>query len=127
MTPVRRHVSYANVVSTLALFVALGGSSYAAINLPKGSVGSRELRADGVRERHLSSGAVDASSLRTGAVRRRHIGAGQIVGTHIQDGSLRLGDLLAADLKKLSESMPAGPAGATGARGPQGPPGPAGE
>jgi hypothetical protein len=31
----RFHLSYANVVATLALFVALGGASYAATQLPK--------------------------------------------------------------------------------------------
>lgn len=33
-----------NVVAYLALFVALGGTSYAAINLPAGSVGTKQLR-----------------------------------------------------------------------------------
>ena len=33
-----------NAVAYLALFVALGGTSYAAINLPAGSVGTQQLR-----------------------------------------------------------------------------------
>jgi hypothetical protein len=33
-----------NAVAYLALFVALGGTSYAAVNLPAGSVGNRQLR-----------------------------------------------------------------------------------
>jgi hypothetical protein len=33
-----------NAVAYLALFVALGGSSYAAINLPAGSVGARQIK-----------------------------------------------------------------------------------
>lgn len=33
-----------NVVAYLALFVALGGTSYAAVSLPSGSVGTRQLR-----------------------------------------------------------------------------------
>ena len=33
-----------NVVAYVALFVALGGTSYAAVNLPKGSVGNRQLK-----------------------------------------------------------------------------------
>jgi hypothetical protein len=37
-------LSYANVVATLALFVALGGVSYAALTLPRDSVGSPQLR-----------------------------------------------------------------------------------
>jgi hypothetical protein len=40
----REGVSYANVVATLALFVALGGVSYAALTLPAGSVGRVQLR-----------------------------------------------------------------------------------
>ncbi|HWD65291.1 MAG TPA: hypothetical protein VG405_08955, partial [Solirubrobacteraceae bacterium] len=34
----------ANVVAYLALFVALGGTSYAAVNLPSNSVGNRQIR-----------------------------------------------------------------------------------
>jgi hypothetical protein len=36
-------LTYANVVATLALFVALGGASYAVTTLPAGSVGTRQL------------------------------------------------------------------------------------
>ncbi len=43
MSSALRHVRQ-NAVAYLALFVALGGTSYAAINLPKGSVGSSQLR-----------------------------------------------------------------------------------
>jgi hypothetical protein len=40
----RSRLSYANVVSTLALFLALGGASYAALTLPRNSVGTPQLR-----------------------------------------------------------------------------------
>ena len=40
----RRHLTYPNVVASLALFVALGGSSYAALKLPKNSVTTREVK-----------------------------------------------------------------------------------
>ncbi len=36
-------LTYANVVSTIALFVALGGGAYAVTTLPAGSVGQRQL------------------------------------------------------------------------------------
>jgi hypothetical protein len=42
-------LTYANVVATLALFVALGGSSYAAFVLPANSVGTQQLRNGAVR------------------------------------------------------------------------------
>jgi len=63
MRRVARHVSYANVVATLALFIALGGTSYAALNLPDGSVGSRQLKPSAVTPSKLgfSIGARAAS------------------------------------------------------------------
>ena len=46
-------LSYANVVATLALFVSLGGASYAAVALPTNSVGPRQLRSGAVTPRAL--------------------------------------------------------------------------
>jgi hypothetical protein len=40
----RRHLSYANVTATLALFVALGGGAYAATKLPKNSVTTTQVK-----------------------------------------------------------------------------------
>jgi hypothetical protein len=48
MNGIINKLTYANVVATLALFVGLGGVSYAAITLPADSVGARQLRADAV-------------------------------------------------------------------------------
>ena len=39
---------YANVASTLALAVALGGTSYAAVALPRNSVGNKQLKTSAV-------------------------------------------------------------------------------
>ena len=53
MTPFRRlrsRLSYANVTASLALFIALGGTGYAAVTLPRNSVGSAQLRKQ--RRRH---------------------------------------------------------------------------
>lgn len=47
-------LSYANVVSTLALFLALGGTGYAATVLPRGSVGTAAIRDGAVRLRDLA-------------------------------------------------------------------------
>jgi hypothetical protein len=44
MKKLRPRLTFANVVSCLALFVALGGSAYAATQLPKNSVGTRQLK-----------------------------------------------------------------------------------
>jgi hypothetical protein len=44
----RSRLTYANVIATLALFLALGGSGYAALTLPPGSVHGRQIARDAV-------------------------------------------------------------------------------
>src|SRR3954447_18260830 len=46
-------LSYANVMATVALFIALGGSSYAAFVLPRDSVGSKQIRKGAVRSTEI--------------------------------------------------------------------------
>jgi hypothetical protein len=46
-------LTYANVVASMALFIALGGASYAAIALPVNSVGPSQLRTGAVHTRAL--------------------------------------------------------------------------
>jgi hypothetical protein len=40
----RHRLTYANVMATVAVFIALGGGAYAATRLPANSVGSRQLK-----------------------------------------------------------------------------------
>ena len=61
----RPKLSYANVIATIALFVALGGAATAATNLPRNSVGTKQIR----------NGAVNANKLRKNAVRPNKIAA----------------------------------------------------
>src|SRR3954465_10867814 len=68
-------LSYANVVATLALFVALGGTGYAAYSLPRNSVGARELRRGSVGRSELKNGAVESSSVRDGTLAVRDFSA----------------------------------------------------
>jgi hypothetical protein len=44
MTPIRRRLSYANVMATMAVFLALGGGAVAAFRVPAHSVGTKQLR-----------------------------------------------------------------------------------
>ncbi len=37
-------LTYANVMATAALFIALGGGAYAAFKVPKNSVGTKQLK-----------------------------------------------------------------------------------
>ena len=57
-------LSYANVVATLALCVALGGSSYAALNLPKASVGAKQLKKNSVTSPKVKRGSLLVSDFK---------------------------------------------------------------
>ncbi len=81
------------------MFVALGGTSYAAISLPRNSVGTAQLRSQ--------------------AVKRSDIGAGAVTSVKVKDFSL-----LARDFKR--GQLSAGPQGAPGPPGEQGVQGPEG-
>jgi Collagen triple helix repeat (20 copies) len=61
---VRSRLTFANVTALLALFVALGGSSYAALNLPKGSVGGKQLRKNAVTSPKVKPGSLLLSDFR---------------------------------------------------------------
>lgn len=65
----RRHLTYANVTATLALFIALGGGAYA-LN----KVGSKDIRNGAVRSADLRNQRAVAAQ----DVRRNALGAGQI-------------------------------------------------
>lgn len=58
MKKLRPRLTFANVVSSLALFVALGGSAYAATQLPKDSVGTKQLKDGAVTKAKLAAGAL---------------------------------------------------------------------
>jgi hypothetical protein len=50
-------LTYANAMATIAVFIALGGASYAAITLPKNSVGTEQLKKGAVTATKLSKSA----------------------------------------------------------------------
>jgi hypothetical protein len=60
----RSRITYANVTATLALIVALGGTSYAAFNLPKNSVGPAQIK----------RGAIHSTDIAKGQIGLRHLG-----------------------------------------------------
>jgi hypothetical protein len=86
-------------MATVAVFVALGGSGYAAVTLSKNSVGSSQIKSGAVKNADLAKNAVTSNK--------------------VKDGSL-----LSADFKP--GQLVAGAPGATGPQGPKGDPGAAG-
>ncbi len=59
----RQRLTYANATATLALFIALGGTSYAAVKLPRNSVGAEALRASSVGSSEVRDRALRVADL----------------------------------------------------------------
>ncbi len=60
-----RAPSPAFVISLIALFVALGGTTYAATSLPKNSVGTKQIKKNAVTGVKIKNGAVTAAKINT--------------------------------------------------------------
>ena len=103
-----------NAIAYAALFVALGGTSWAAVNLPRNSVGAGQLRTNAVRAPEIARNAVRSAEVRNRSLRRRDFARGQ----------LPAGATGAPGLP--GPPGPSGPPGATGAPGPAGQTGPRG-
>ena len=62
----RSRLTFSNLVSMVALCVAMGGVSYAAVTLPKNSVGPEQLRRNAVKPAKLSANSVRKRALSRG-------------------------------------------------------------
>lgn len=62
----RERVTYANVVATLALFIALGGGAYAASKVPKNSVGSRQIKKNSITSAKVKNHSLLALDFKSG-------------------------------------------------------------
>jgi hypothetical protein len=89
MRNLRDRITYANVVSTLALVIALGmGSAYAANQLAPKSVGAPQLRPGAVTADKIRKKAVTAPKIESLAVKQGKIAAGAIVTSKLADGTV---------------------------------------
>jgi hypothetical protein len=70
--------SPAMIVALVALFVALGGSAYAALNLPANSVGTRQLKNAAVTRAKLANGAVTSRKVKDHSLLARDFRRGQL-------------------------------------------------
>ena len=93
MRHLKRHLSVANLISCVALFVALSSVAYAATNLARNSVKPRHITRGAVTTPKLRNGAVTTLKLRNGAVIATKIGSGQVGTNQLSDGGVRSADL----------------------------------
>jgi hypothetical protein len=113
----RPKLTYANVIASIALFVALGGAAVAA-GLPKGSVGPNQLKrgavtANAIRKQAVTSGKLAPKSviagklgpnsvlpgnIGNGAVSSAKIGAGAVIASSIKNGVVTTNKLANANV-----------------------------
>jgi hypothetical protein len=87
-------LSYANVTSTIALFLALGGTAaFAVSQLPSKSVGARQLRPGAVTADKIRKNAVTAPKIKAQAVK-----TGKIAGFAVKEGKLANGSVSSSKL-----------------------------
>jgi hypothetical protein len=84
----RSRLSYANVMATVAVFIALGGSTYAALSLPKNSVGTKQLKNGAVTNQKLRNGAVTGLKLALQSVTGANVTPNSLTGTQIDASTL---------------------------------------
>jgi hypothetical protein len=101
-------------MATMAVFIALGGGAYAAIKLPANSVGTKQIKKNGVRAADIASGAVTATkivsngvqtpALLDGAVTFGKLGANAVDGSKVVDNSLGGADVNESTLGQVPQA-----------------------
>lgn len=113
MRKVLRRPSPAMVVACLALLVALGGTSVAAVNqIARNSVGTVQLRDNAVTTRKLRNNSITTPKIRNNSINTFKIRNRSLLRVDFAPGQLPAGP-----------TGPQGPAGPAGAAGPAGPAG----
>jgi hypothetical protein len=82
---IRKRMTYANVMATIAVFAALGmGSAYAATKLTKGSVTTKSIKNNAVKGTKIANNAVSTAKIANGAVTAAKAGAGVLRGHEVR-------------------------------------------
>lgn len=90
MKRLRPRFTYANVISTLALFLALsGGAAYAASKIHSGDIAPGAVKTSNLHKRAITSGklaigAVRSNQIANGAVSAAQIGAGSVTPANLE-------------------------------------------
>ena len=107
MKQIRKRLTYANVMSTIAVFFVVGGASaLAATELAKNSVGAKQLKSNAVVTAKIKKEAVAAAKIKNGAVGTSKLGAAAVTAEKLGAASVT-GEKLAAnsvDAAKIGKS-----------------------
>jgi len=84
VSSIRKRLTYANVMSTIAVFFVLAGATaYAAHHLGRRSVGAKQLKVNAVTTAKLKRNAVSRAKIKSGAVDTTKIADGTVTGADI--------------------------------------------
>jgi hypothetical protein len=113
----RSRLTYANVAATLALFLVIGGGTvYAASELGRNDVKSKNIAKGAVKTSDLATNAVTGQKVKDGSIAGEDLQDGTITAGEIQDGSITAGDIAAGVIPQIDAdvagSATAGPKGA---------------
>jgi hypothetical protein len=76
---IRKRWTYANVMSSIAVFLILGGATaFAAAKLGKNTVGTKQLKNNAVTTKKIKNGAVTTAKLKDGAVTGAKVNLGSL-------------------------------------------------
>jgi hypothetical protein len=78
----------AMIVAIIALVFALGGTSYAAVVLPAGSVGSKQIKKNAVTGAKIKAKAVTTVKIKDGAVTTPKLADGSVTTPKLADGAV---------------------------------------
>jgi hypothetical protein len=84
MSGLRRHLSYANVMATIAVFIALGGGAYA-VGLKRNSVGTKQLKPNAVTGPKVADSSLGGNDIADGSVGPSDIADGSFGPSDISD------------------------------------------
>lgn len=102
MKQIRTRLTYANVMSSLAVFLVLGGATaFAATELAKNSVGAKQIKKNAVTSAKIKKEAVAAGKIKNGAVGAAKLGAGAV-------GADKLADNAVTNAKLAADSVSTG-------------------
>lgn len=88
MSEVRKRFTYANVMSTLAVFLVLCGATAIAANVPRHSVGPRQLKANAVTTPKIKANAVTTRKIKKNAVTTIKIKDNAVENAKLDDDSV---------------------------------------
>jgi len=117
-----RRFAVQHSVGLLALFIALGGTSYAVARPPANSVGAKQLKRNSVTSAKIRNGQVKTPDLQRNAVRTQQVADGSLLPEDFAPGQV---PALRGPAGPKGDTGARGATGNTGARGPTGPTGPA--